>query len=79
MVTKSNNLEPVEVEEPQVKHTPESENAMLHVREVAELLGVHPNTVRMWSDRGVLTSYRIGPRRDRRIPMAAVRLLLKSE
>ncbi len=52
---------------------------LLQVKEVAKLLSIHPNTVRIWADSGVLKSYRIGPRRDRRIPLAAVRLLLKSD
>jgi excisionase family DNA binding protein len=39
---------------------------MLTVREVAELLHIHANTVRRWSDRGVLRSYRIARRGDRR-------------
>lgn len=34
--------------------------------EVACLLGVHPGTVRKWADRGLLRSFRVGPRRDRR-------------
>jgi excisionase family DNA binding protein len=39
---------------------------LLTVNEVAELLRVHANTVRQWSDQGLLKSYRIGPRGDRR-------------
>ena len=39
---------------------------MLTVAEVAELLHVHPNTVRTWSDSGLLKAYRIGYRHDRR-------------
>jgi excisionase family DNA binding protein len=39
---------------------------MLTVREVAELLHIHANTVRRWSDRGVLRSFRIARRGDRR-------------
>ncbi len=39
---------------------------MLTVSEVALLLHVHPNTVRLWSDRGLLKAYRLGYRRDRR-------------
>ena len=53
------------------------EMKLLAVREVARLLGVHVNTVRMWADYGILDSYRIGQRRDRRIPMEAVRRLLE--
>jgi excisionase family DNA binding protein len=39
---------------------------LLTVQEVAELLNVHPNTVRQWSNQGLLKSYRIGSRGDRR-------------
>lgn len=39
---------------------------MLTVREVADLLHIHTNTVRRWSDRGVLRAYRIAQRGDRR-------------
>ena len=50
---------------------------MLAVRHVAKLLGVHESTVRIWADLGVLQSYRIGARQDRRIPMASVKRILK--
>ena len=39
---------------------------MLTISDVARLLRVHPNTLRLWSDRGLLKAYRIGYRRDRR-------------
>jgi excisionase family DNA binding protein len=39
---------------------------LLTVRDVAFLLHVHANTVRRWSDIGVLKSYRISSRGDRR-------------
>jgi excisionase family DNA binding protein len=39
---------------------------LLSVREVAALLHVHKNTVRCWSDRGIIRAYRIGDRGDRR-------------
>ena len=32
----------------------------------AQLLYVHPNTLRRWSDQGLITTYRFGPRGDRR-------------
>jgi len=39
---------------------------MLTPREVAELLHVHTNTLRRWSDQGTLVAYRINARGDRR-------------
>jgi excisionase family DNA binding protein len=39
---------------------------MLTTSDVARLLNVHINTVRRWSNQGVLKTYRIGARGDRR-------------
>ena len=39
---------------------------MLTVREVAHILNIHENTVRRWSNCGILRALRIGPRGDRR-------------
>ena len=39
---------------------------MLTVREVAQLLHIHSNTVRRWSDRRIIRAYRITSRGDRR-------------
>ena len=41
-------------------------SALLTTSEVALQLNVHVNTVRRWSNRGVVKVYRIGPRGDRR-------------
>ncbi len=41
-------------------------DATLTVTKAARLLGVHPNTVRAWSDQGRLRYYRINARGDRR-------------
>ena len=46
-----------------------SRQSMLTVDEVAVAIHVHPNTVRQWSDRGLLKAYRLGPRRDRRFSL----------
>ncbi len=39
---------------------------MLTTSEVAYLLNVHINTVRRWSNLGILKAYRLGSRGDRR-------------
>ena len=39
---------------------------MLTIREACELLSVHGNTLRRWSDQGLVRAYRIGLRGDRR-------------
>lgn len=44
----------------------------LTARELARLLNVHINTVRRWSDRGLLKAYRIGPRGDRRFSKESI-------
>ena len=40
--------------------------SMMTVGEVARLLHIHINTVRRWSDQGIIKSYRITRRGDRR-------------
>ena len=40
--------------------------SMLTVRQVAKMLNIHTNTVRRWSDRGIIRVYRITARGDRR-------------
>ena len=42
------------------------DSQMLTTTEVAQLLRVHPNTVRQWANKGLLRAYRLGTRRDRR-------------
>jgi excisionase family DNA binding protein len=44
----------------------EETDSLLTTSETASLLHVHINTVRRWSNMGVLKSFRIGPRGDRR-------------
>ena len=41
-------------------------NPMLTVSDVAHLISVHTNTVRRWSNQGVLKTYYISSRGDRR-------------
>jgi excisionase family DNA binding protein len=51
---------------------------LLTVSEVARLLRVHPNTLRLWSNRGLLKTYRIGYRRDRRFRRQDIDSFLES-
>jgi predicted site-specific integrase-resolvase len=44
----------------------EEQDSMLTTREVAGILGIHQNTVRRWSNLGLLKSSRISQRGDRR-------------
>jgi excisionase family DNA binding protein len=41
-------------------------NTMLTTSDVGSLLNVHINTVRRWTNKGLLKAFRIGPRGDRR-------------
>jgi excisionase family DNA binding protein len=52
---------------------------MLTVAEVAHMLHVHPNTVRLWSRIGVLKAYRIGKRRDYRFSPADIQTFLQHD
>ena len=45
---------------------------LLTVGQAAEMLNVHPNTVRRWTSQGLLTAYRLGPRGDRRFRRSEV-------
>ena len=39
---------------------------MLTTSDVAHFLNIHINTVRRWSNQGIISTYRIGSRGDRR-------------
>ena len=53
--------------------------AMLTVAEVAQMLSVHVNTVRRWSNQGQLKAYRIGSRGDRRFYLDDVRSFISRQ
>jgi excisionase family DNA binding protein len=53
-----------------------SRQSLLNVTEVAHLLHVHPNTIRLWSRIGVLKAYRIGKRRDYRFTLEDIKTFL---
>jgi len=43
------------------------EDTTLTASQAAKLLNIHINTLRRWTNKGVLESYRVGPRGDRRL------------
>jgi excisionase family DNA binding protein len=54
-----------------------NETVMLTIREVSHILNVHANTLRRWTEQGILKAYRVGPRGDRRFRQEdVVRLFL---
>ncbi len=53
-------------------------DATVSVTKAARLLGVHPNTVRAWSDKGRLRYYRINPRGDRRYRLGDLQRFLEA-
>jgi len=52
------------------------DDALISVAQAAALLGVHPNTIRSWTDAGRLAAYRINARGDRRYRHGDVERLL---
>ena len=50
---------------------------LLSTGDVSRLLNVHPNTVRRWSRSGLLKTYRLGPRGDRRFMREDVQKMLE--
>ena len=55
------------------------DGAMLTIREVSQILHVHSNTLRRWSDQGIIKAYRIGPRGDRRFKRADIAFILEGD
>ncbi|MEZ4180027.1 MAG: helix-turn-helix domain-containing protein [Candidatus Doudnabacteria bacterium] len=45
---------------------------LLTIKEAAQLINVHPNTLRNWEKDGKIQAIRIGTRRDRRYPKQAL-------
>ena len=55
----------------------DSHSVLLTISETSQLLNIHKNTLRRWSDRGIIRAYRIGPRGDRRFRSEDVEALFK--
>jgi len=50
---------------------------ILTLKQAAELLNCHPNTLRLWDQKGILKPIRYGSRRDRRYPKQTILKFLK--
>lgn len=50
---------------------------ILTMKQVCELLNVHPNTLRNWDNKGVLKAIRFGTRKDRRYKKSDILKLMK--
>ena len=59
--------------------SPKETDTMLTVSDVARLLNVHINTIRRWSNQGILKAYRIGSRGDRRFQQEDIASFLSEQ
>jgi excisionase family DNA binding protein len=56
-----------------------SRHKLLSTTDAAELLSVHPNTIRRWSDNSLIPAYRVGKRLDRRFRRIDLEKFLKAD
>ena len=56
---------------------PSVSRRFLTLKEVSDMLRVHPNSIRRWSDTGLLPAVRIGERGDRRFRLQDVERFLQ--
>ncbi len=61
---------------PQGRDRASDPQALISVAQAAAQLGVHPNTIRSWTDAGRLPAFRINARGDRRFRRSDVEMLL---
>lgn len=54
----------------------DTNDKMLTVKEVADLLNIHPNTLRRWSEQGRIVTYKINSRGDRRFKRSDIEKFL---
>lgn len=50
-------------------------STMLTTSDIAHIFGVHSNTIRRWSEQGILKAYRVGARGDRQFRREEVAVL----
>ena len=54
-----------------------NKKSLLTATQVAKRLNIHINTVRRWTNKGILPAYRVGPRGDRRFKRDDIALFLQ--
>jgi excisionase family DNA binding protein len=59
--------------------TNEKKDEIITLAEACDILGMHPNTLRKWDNKGFLKAIRIGTRKDRRYRKSDVLKLLNQK
>jgi excisionase family DNA binding protein len=59
--------------------TNEKKDEIITLAEACDILGMHPNTLRKWDNKGFLKAIRIGTRRDRRYRKSDILKLLNQK
>ena len=54
----------------------EASSKLLRTGEACRILCIHSNTLRRWSEQGIVKTYRLGPRGDRRFRREDIAALL---
>ncbi len=52
---------------------------LLKLKEAAEILNVHPNTLRLWDKKNILVAVRIGEKKIRRYRLKDIKEFIKKE
>jgi len=52
---------------------------LLKLKEAAEILNVHPNTLRLWDRKGILVAIRIGEKKIRRYRLVDIKRFIKQK
>lgn len=52
---------------------------LIKLKEAAEILSVHPNTLRLWDRKGLLVAVRIGERKIRRYRLKDIKAFIKKK
>jgi len=52
---------------------------LLKLKEAAEILNVHPNTLRLWDRKGILVAVRIGEKKIRRYRLEDIKKFIKKK